>query len=92
MELGLMYDIIYIKADHAFIFRVVSQLAQFSFSSIVLALFSVIDMHKYSNIDLIFNFLIAVCCYTVEIYACFLLLSSNMTDIWLSRRATTSVP
>ena len=58
MELGLMYDIIYIKADHAFIFRVVSPLAQFSFTSIVSALFSVIDMHKYSNTDLVLTFLL----------------------------------
>ncbi|KAL4625327.1 hypothetical protein ACB092_05G017100 [Castanea dentata] len=82
MELGLMYDMIYIKGPimHSFL------------GYIVLALFSVSDMLKYSNIDLVLTFLLLSVAILLEIYAYLLSLSSDMTAIWLSRRATTSVP
>nr|XP_023873082.1 uncharacterized protein LOC111985660 [Quercus suber] len=93
MELGLMYDILYTKAKiiHSFQGRVL-RLISFSLTSIALALFSFIDMHKYSNVDLVITFLLLSVAILLEIYAFLLLLSSDRTDIWLSRHATTSIP
>ncbi|KAL4625306.1 hypothetical protein ACB092_05G016200 [Castanea dentata] len=93
MELGLMYDVLYTKAKiiHSFQGRVL-RLISFSLTSITLALFSFIDMHKYSNVDLVITFLLLSVAILLEIYAFLLLLSSDRTDIWLSRHATTSIP
>ena len=59
MELGLMYDMLYTKAKiiHSFQGRVL-RLISFSLTSITLAFFSFIDMHKYSNADLVITFLL----------------------------------
>ena len=59
MELGLMYDMLYTKAKiiHSSQGRVL-RLISFSLTSITLAFFSFIDMHKYSNADLVITFLL----------------------------------
>ena len=92
MELGLMYDMLYTKAKiiHSSQGRVL-RLISFSLTSITLAFFSFIDMHKYSNADLVITFLLLSVAILLEIYAFLLLLSSDRTDIWLSRHATTSI-
>ncbi|KAL0009787.1 hypothetical protein SO802_004895 [Lithocarpus litseifolius] len=93
IELGLIFDMLYTKATiiHSFLgwgLRILS----FSFTSNALALFSVIDMHSFSSIDLILTFLLLSVAILLEIYAHLLQLSSDRTDTWLSRRAITSVP
>ncbi|KAF3951259.1 hypothetical protein CMV_023070 [Castanea mollissima] len=92
MELGLMYDMLYTKAKiiHSFQGRIL-RLISFSLTSITLVFFSFIDMHKYSNADLVITFLLLSVAILLEIYAFLLLLSSDRTDIWLSRHATTSI-
>ncbi|KAL4625322.1 hypothetical protein ACB092_05G016900 [Castanea dentata] len=93
IELGLIYDMLYTKATiiHSFLGWGL-RLLSFSLTSIALALFSVIDMHSFSSIDLIVTFLLLSVAILLEIYAFLLLLSSDRTDTWLSRRAITSVP
>ncbi|KAL0009784.1 hypothetical protein SO802_004892 [Lithocarpus litseifolius] len=93
MELGLMYDMLYTKAKIIHSFQGwVLRLISFSLTSITLAFFSFIDMHKCSNADLVITFLLLSVAILLEIYAVLLLLSSDRTDIWLSRHATTSIP
>ncbi|XP_075664629.1 uncharacterized protein LOC142634223 [Castanea sativa] len=92
MELGLMYDMLYTKANIIHSFQgLILRLISFSLTSITLAFFSFIDMHKYSNADLVITFLLLSVAILLEIYAFLLLLSSDRTDIWLSRHATTSI-
>ncbi|KAK7834194.1 hypothetical protein CFP56_024814 [Quercus suber] len=91
--LGLIYDMLYPKATiiHSFL-RPGFRLLSFCFTGITLALFSVIDMHNFSSIDLVLTFLLLSVAILLELCAFLLLLSSDWTDIWLGRRATTSVP
>ncbi|KAM4110701.1 hypothetical protein ACJW30_05G011700 [Castanea mollissima] len=63
----------------------------FSFTSIALGLFSVIRKLNYSNIDLILTFLLLAVAILLELYAFLLLLSSDWTDLWLSKHADTSI-
>lgn len=92
MELGFMYDVLYTKATvihspRGWCLRLIG----FSFTSIVLALFSVIHKLEYSNIDLVLTFLLLSIAILLEVYAFLLLLSSDWTDLWLSKRATSSI-
>ncbi|XP_075663910.1 uncharacterized protein LOC142633554 [Castanea sativa] len=46
---------------------------------------------NYSNIDLILNFLLLAVAILLELYAFLLLLSSDWTDLWLSKHANTPI-
>ena len=92
MELGFMYDVLYTKAavihsPQGWCLRLII----FSFTSIALGLFSVIQKLNYSNIDLILTFLLLAVAILLELYAFLLLLSSNWTDLWLSKHANNSI-
>ena len=94
MELGFMYDVLYTKAtiihsSHGWVFRIFS----LSLTSITLVLFSVpvIDKQKYSTIDLVLTFLLLIVAILLEVYAFFLLLSSDWTGLWLTKHATTCI-
>ena len=92
MELGFIYDVLYTKAavihsPQGWCLRLII----FSFTSIALGLFSVIQKLNYSNIDLILTFLLLAVAILLELYAFLLLLSSDWTDLWLSKHANNSI-
>ena len=92
MELGFMYDVLYTKAavihsPQGWCLRLII----FSFTSIALGLFSVIHQHKYSNTDLVLTFLFLSVAILLEVYAFLLVLSSDWTNLWLSKHATSSI-
>ena len=92
MELGFIYDVLYTKAavihsPKGWCLRLII----FSFTSIALGLFSVIQKLNYSNIDLILTFLLLAVAILLELYAFLLLLSSDWTDLWLSKHANNSI-
>ena len=87
-----MYDVLYTKAavihsPQGWCLRLII----FSFTSIALGLFSVIQKLNYSNIDLILTFLLLAVAILLELYAFLLLLSSDWTDLWLSKHANNSI-
>ncbi|KAJ7970491.1 DUF594 family protein [Quillaja saponaria] len=90
IELGFVYDMLYTKATLIYslkgcVFRFIS----FSFTTIVLAMFSVYvahNDHKHSKTDLTITFLLMSIAVVLEIYAILLMLSSDWTDLWLSKR------
>ena len=92
IELGFMYDMLYTKGKvihsrQGWWLRLIS----FSFTSIAFALFSVIHNLKHSNIDLVLTFLLLSIAILLEVYAFLLLLSSDWTNLLLSKRSTSSV-
>ena len=92
MELGFVYDMLYTKATVIYSTKGwCLRLISFSFTSIVLALFSVIYKNKYSTIDLVLTFLLLAIAILLEVYAFLLLLSSDWTNLLLSKHSTSSV-
>ncbi|XP_048234890.1 uncharacterized protein LOC8270919 isoform X1 [Ricinus communis] len=94
IELGFMFDVLYTKAT--IVFRVRGCILRFislSFTCIALVLFSVfvVDKHRFSNIDLVLTFLLLAVAVVLETIAILLLISSDWTDIYLSKNANRAV-
>ncbi|KAL4625443.1 hypothetical protein ACB092_05G026500 [Castanea dentata] len=85
VELGFMYDVLYIKA-----FKVYSKtgviLRLFSFSSTmsVLLAFLIIDKDDYSRDDILITYILLVGAIMLEIYVVLVLVTSDWTMLWLS--------
>ena len=87
IELGFMYDLLLTKAGliHSWpgsICRFVSLLCTIS----TLIAFLIIDRNDYSNIDTSITFLLLFGAIVLEIYAVFVLLSSDWTELWRSKQ------
>ncbi|GMN36825.1 hypothetical protein TIFTF001_006321 [Ficus carica] len=91
IELGFVFDMIYTKATmiyslQGFVLRFIS----LACTCAVLVFFSLAD-HKHSNVDLVITYLLLCVAVLLEVYAIFLLISSDWTDLWLSKHTNTSI-
>ncbi|KAM4110700.1 hypothetical protein ACJW30_05G011600 [Castanea mollissima] len=92
MELGFMYDVLYTKgtvihSTQGWCLRIIS----FFFTSITLALFLLTHKLKHSEIDLVLTFLLLSIAILLEVYAFLLLVSSDWTNLLLSKSSTSSI-
>ena len=92
MELGFMYDVLYTKgtvihSTQGWCLRIIS----FFFTSITLALFLLTHKLKHSKIDLVLTFLLLSIAILLEVYAFLLLLSSDWTNLLLSKSSVSSI-
>lgn len=85
-ELGFMYDVLYTKAVVIYsrlgsLLRCIS----LSFTIFVLIAFSSIDTGRYSTTDVIITYSLLAGGIVIEMYAIAVLLSSDWTELWLSK-------
>ncbi|KAF8020617.1 hypothetical protein BT93_G1148 [Corymbia citriodora subsp. variegata] len=87
MELGFMYDMLFTKATivHHF-WGGVLRLIGFSSTAAALTAFCLLDLSGYSSVNVIISLILLVGAIGLEIYAIFVLLSSDWTKLWMSRQ------
>lgn len=87
IELGFMYDLLYTKAMLLYsVWGFLRRFITFSLTLLVLAFFSLIE--KYANcspVDLYITYALLAVIIIFEIYSILILLSSDWTDVWLSK-------
>ncbi|XP_002513101.3 uncharacterized protein LOC8270924 [Ricinus communis] len=94
IELGFMFDVLYTKASVIYSVKgCILRCISLSFTCSVLVLFTIFvaDKVKFNNVDLILTFLLLAVAIFLEIYAVLLLLSSDWTDIYMSKYAYSAV-
>ncbi|KAJ4839588.1 hypothetical protein Tsubulata_020229 [Turnera subulata] len=87
MELGFMYDILYTKAMVAQSpLGIGLRSINFLFTTIVLLIFPLASVgKKCSRVDVFVTFLLLIVAILLELYATLVLLSSDLTAVWLKR-------
>ncbi|KAK3425907.1 hypothetical protein EUGRSUZ_F02468 [Eucalyptus grandis] len=87
IELGFMYDLLYTKAMLLYsVWGFLRRFITFSLTLLVLAFFSLTE--KYANcspVDLYITYALLAVIIIFEIYSILILLSSDWTDVWLSK-------
>ncbi|XP_042500505.1 uncharacterized protein LOC122078550 [Macadamia integrifolia] len=86
VELGFIYDLLYSKA--ALIYSLLGLILRcISFSSIIILLVAFLtgDNHRYSNVDRIITYILFIGALILEIYAIFVLTSSDWAFLYLSK-------
>ena len=85
-ELGFMYDVLYTKSAVVYSrFGSLLRCISLSFTISVLIAFSSIDRNRYSTTDVIITYWLLAGGIVIEIYAIAVLLSSDWTELWLSK-------
>lgn len=86
MELGFMYDVLFTKATvvHHFWGGVLRSIS-FSSTAAALTAFCLIDLSGYSSANVRISLILMVGAIGLELYAIFVLLSSDWTMLWMSR-------
>lgn len=87
LELGFMYDVFYTKAllVYSFIGGILRCIT-LSFTVSVFVAFSLItEKHAYMQVDVIITYILLVGAIFLEIYALVILISSDWTNLWLSK-------
>ena len=91
IELGFVYDMLYTKATVIYslqgcCLRFISLLCTLG----VLIFFSLVD-HKQSHVDLMITYLLMYVALLLEVYGIILLISSDWTNLWLTKHTNTSI-
>ncbi|KAI3419043.1 DUF4220 domain-containing protein [Psidium guajava] len=85
MELGFMYDVLFTKATvvHHFWGGILRSIS-FSSTAAALTAFCLIDLSGYSSVNVGISLILMVGAIGLELYAIFVLLSSDWTMLWMS--------
>ncbi|KAL6204527.1 hypothetical protein ACLB2K_021794 [Fragaria x ananassa] len=88
IELGFMYDLLYTKATMVYSFKgiIFRSICVLSYISTFLIFGLVINKKLYFTIDIALTYLLFVGAITLELYGIALLLSTDWTLYWLSRK------
>ncbi|KAI3432950.1 DUF4220 domain-containing protein [Psidium guajava] len=87
IELGFMYDLLHTKARVLYTrWASYRRFITLSITCFVLACFSFGERPHYHSIDLALTFVLLVIVIVLELYSMLLLVSSDWTDVWLSKR------
>ncbi|XP_042484257.1 uncharacterized protein LOC122064597 [Macadamia integrifolia] len=87
MELGFMYDLLYSKAALAYSYKG-SILRCISFSSVIFLLVAFLTgdkVHHYLDVDIVITYLLFIGAFIIEVYAIFILISSDWAFLWLRK-------
>ncbi|XP_031263586.1 uncharacterized protein LOC116121780 [Pistacia vera] len=92
VELGLMYDLLYTKANMIYSrFGIFLRcFCFFSNVSVSVVFLFFIDKHAYSSIDISITYVLLLGAVFLEVYAFIMLLFSDWTKVWLTKRIFTS--
>ncbi|PON93455.1 hypothetical protein TorRG33x02_107330 [Trema orientale] len=91
IELGFVYDMLYTKATVIYLLQgCCLRFISFVCTLGVLVFFSLAD-HNQTHIDLMITYLLMYVAVFLEVYATFLLISSDWTNLWLTKHANTYV-
>ncbi|PON43587.1 hypothetical protein PanWU01x14_272780 [Parasponia andersonii] len=91
IELGFVYDMLYTKATVIYLFQgCCLRFISFVCTLGVLVFFSLAD-HNQTHIDLMVTYLLMYVAVFLDVYATFLLISSDWTNLWLTKHANTYV-